>query len=710
MPWFRGATFALVLVAAACGDDDSENVRGVQVAPTPGQPVDTATKAPPVAEIPSPTADASPDADADTPGDAAPQPAPAHPPGWLEALRHLGQGRHLVSQEQPAAAVKAFQAARDAVPDEGWLHAELARTCLAANDSACAIAASSAALEKANGQAALEAMAHLLQGNAQKAAGNIEAAKAAYRQSVAVSPSQAVVEMLAELSAPDAGTIEPPEDVTCQPAAAEGDPFVANVSGRSEARDAAVCPIIGRAFEDPESDGRAAQVNVVALLERSRDVDEIMADQGGLSAQGAFPLLLVRLGGEEPEVVVLSDGRERERQDEILGEITGDIRRITLGPSRPGLVVEVTTRGWWNVGSRATPFPFERTEIFLVSRQLAELTLLARQVTYESGHEPSVDCLFGNVSRAVSRRGAMWLEDLDLSGVPEICQETREQVSLRPDWAGGGVEARTSASCQQWVASALQGVARPVPSLRLDEAELERARHEVLDVSRVPTSLRINVRPLVRENEVVLASKSLELTLSGTRAIALMANDTQVRVATSNAGDSTTSLDIGPVGRWQELWGSINSNNPTLIQIEITARGSLDGATERRWLHLIRTTPGELPVHVFQAEVYTEQPMDTDPCPSIIAASQARETRNDALFITLNRTQRFGPGVRALDSARSGTCHYVQVWNTDLDAGPALDAGIPELAATTCPIRTERLESDRYAQGSDGRFARTTLP
>lgn len=708
MSWFRLASLALVLIIAACGDEE-ENVRGVGTAVVQPQP-DAGTKVVEVVDTARPAVDAAPIADAGASVDAAPPPALTHPPGWIKALRFLGQGRHLLAQEQPAEAVKALQAARDAFPDEGWLHLELAKACLTAENSECAISASNAALEKADGQAALEAMAHLLQGRAQKATGNIEEAEAAYQRSIAVSPSEAVVQLIAELRAPDAAEIEPPEDVTCTRTAPEGDPFVASVSDRSEARDAAICPVLEAPFAYVEPNGDAAQVSVLALLKRPRNVHELLADQGGLSAQGSFPLLLVRNVRDVPEVVVLDEGRDRDRQDEIISEISTDIRRILLGPSRHGLVVEVTTRGWWNIGSRTTPYSFERTELFLVSRQLNRLTLVARQLTYESGHERSDDCLFGSVSRLVTRDGTMWLEDLDQSGVPEICQETREQGAPRPEWLGGQHHVRLAAMCQQWVASAIQGSPRPVPSLRLDEAEIQRSRHEVLDVSRVPTILRINVRPLIRENEVVLASKNLELTLSGAHAIAVLVTDTNVRVATANAGDTTTSLDLGTIGRWQEIWATINANNPTLIQVEVTARGHLDDAVERRWVHLITAGPGEAPDHALQVEVYSEQPLTTDPCPSITTARQQRETRDDALYLRMNKLRRTGPGIRAFDRARTGLCQFVRSWTTEADAGPALDVGIPELAPVMCPVGSAELPSERFAQGPDGRFARTTLP
>lgn len=724
MTSLRITSLLVLLLFAACGEEEQQT-RGVG---GPREPVDESSSdaggtTAPIPNTTDPVPVPTPTTDADTSnggdGDVVAEeveeplpPPPEQPPGLVKALVSMGQARFHTNKNQPGQAVKALKRAVAVYPDEGWLHIELAKACLTAEDNACALSAAETAFEKANGQASLEAMAALLQGRAHKAAGNLEAAADALKRSIKVSPSEAVVTMMGELYPPDAGVTLPelPEEVACTYPVAEGDSFVASLSGRSEARDASICPVLEEPYNEADTSGAPASINIMAFFRQHRDAAEILSDQGGLAAIGSFPLFLVRIVRDQPEIVVLDEGRDRERQDEIVSEISANLQRITLGPSRPGIVVELTTRGWWNVGSRNAPYPFERTELFVVSRHLTSLATLVRQVTYESGHVEADDCLFGMTSSIESRAGSIWLEDLDLSGVPEICQESTNTTTPRPEWMGERQPPRVDSSCHEWVASELHVSSRPVPSLSLDEFERERARTEVLDVSRVPTTLRMRLRTHIRENEVILASKGLELTASGAHAIAVLANDSSVHVLTANAGDSMTRMEISKLGRWEDIWASIDSDNPRLIKIQVIARGRLEGAVERQWLNIVSAGPGKIPSHSLSVESHSESPLDENPCPHLIASKVRIQERDDAHFLSLAKRRIAGPGSRADTLARRGLCTLVRQNVFDADAGPPPLVEPPDVAGQICRRSREDLETERYAQGSDGRFARTTLP
>ena len=69
-----------------------------------------------------------------------------------------------------------------------------------------------------------------------------------------------------------------------------------------------------------------------------------------------------------------------------------------------------------------------------MGQHLARTDHLLNQVTFERGHVADEDCIRGAGSRLIERRGAIWLEDLDLSGVPEICQEMTEREEPQPSW------------------------------------------------------------------------------------------------------------------------------------------------------------------------------------------------------------------------------------------------------------------------------------
>lgn len=706
MSLLRIAPMALVLLATACGEEEPVE-RGV------GRGVTTAgsksTKATPPAKADA-AAQAAADAGApDAEADAAPPPPPEHPSGLIKALGFLAKGRRAMSDERPAAAVKALEQARDAYPDEGWLHVELARACLAAEDPTCALSATGAVIEREEEPAALLALAHLLRARAYRAQGNTAEARAAFERSIAISPNEAVVEAMRGLAGPDAGEVEEPEAVTCSRTPEPDDPWIEAAASRSDARDATICPL-DEPFSDLTLGEERAEIGLVAVLKRHRRAWDLLDNQGGLSASGAFPLMLIRRARDQVEVVELDDGRDRARQDEIVSELSAEVQPVILGPSRPGLAVVITTRGWWNVNRGGTPYAFERVELFVVGRHLNQLSRLARQITRETGSVADQDCLFGSVSRRVTRGGAVWLEDLDLSGVPEICQQSTELDRSYPEWMGGPEPQRTEAQCQSWVASSLQRSTRPVPALRIDEFQRERAVREVLDVSHVPNALRTKLRTRLRERQVFLASKGLEIVQSGMHALGVVADETSITAVTANAGESATSLDLGQVGAWREVWADINAREPTLLRVEVTARGNLDGAVERRWLYLIAGGPGQIPNRALQVEIYAEEPPDVEPCPTITVAEPRLESEGDARVLILRRARKTGPGLAALERERQGLCDLVQGWVEGADAGPGPDAGLPPVAGAVCPVRTERLPPERYTQGSDGRFARTTLP
>lgn len=641
-----------------------------------------------------------------------PAPTGPSPAALWQGRRLLASGRQYAAQENMDAAISALKGARDALPDDGWIRHELAQLCLMAEDLECAHTEAEAATKRTGGTAALEASSYEVLARTKRARGDQEAARAAFIKSLSIRPSSTIVDELSKLGAPDAGAQEAPQAVVCAGDSDASQPALAALGAHPISKNRVLCPLIEEPYIERSTDGIPVKTYVVAALEQHREAPALLGPHGGLGASGTFKLVLVTIAREQPHIVVLDEGRRSERSQEIIRSLEARIRRITLGPSRPGLVVELTTNGWWDVARDATPFAFERHELYLVGQHLSETDLLLNQVSLERGHRAIEDCVVGDTSESIEKRGTIWLEDLDLSGVPEICQESLLVEPSELSWLGTEpLFTRESALCHQWVASALQRRRSAVPSVELDSFDRDRAVHQVLEVARVPAQLRSSVRNHLGTASII-AAKALELTTSGMRTIAVLATDTQVKVLGVSASDNVNILDLVRIGHWHELFADIDTTDPNLIEIVVTARGDeLEDAVSRRWVFFITAQPGQPPRLALENDLYVETAPDEDPCPQVTRARYRRETLENTLFVTFVRRQRTGPGTRAAEQAQRQACAYFNsLTQAPPDAGVDDDVELPRSALDICPYSSEALPRERFAQSADGRFARTTLP
>lgn len=692
------------LFVVGCGDDEGER-------PTPRSPSRTDR---PEKRAPRPDATPMPvPIDAGTSGDGGPSRDEADreaEAARVRAGRALARARRLAEAEAIDRALTVLRRARQEQPEHGRIRLALARLCLLSSDNECARDEAQAAVDHAGRVAAVRADALELLGQAQQALGNTDAAVDAWTRSIELRPQASIAERLRNLTAPDAGAVETPDEVSCPITAEESQIAVRAVAQRPEARNRQVCPLLASPYVERDPAGASVQTHLVVAFAPHDEAGHLLADHASLGAAGNYALLAVRIVREQAQIVVLDDGRGRDRDEEIIGEISAQVRRITLGPARAGLAIEITTNGWSNVARDETPYAFERHELILLGQHLAQHQRLTQQVTLEQGHEETEDCRFGTTSRPVKRVGTVWLEDLDLSGVPEICQETAVVRTDIPAWMGGGDRReRVEAVCRRWIASELQRSTAPVPTIELDEFDRERSIHQVLEVSRVPAQLRGDVREHLGQ-EVIIAAKALELTTSGMRALAILASETEVKAMAVTADDDVSFIELGRIGRWREISSEIDDDDPQLLWISVTARGDgLEDAAARRWLYLLRTTPGLPPRVVLTEDLYIEEPFDTQPCPSVTRTTVERETRDETLYLTFDRTRHSGPGSEALEQVRQQRCdRFEQTLEAEPDAGLP-DAGPLQTASELCPHQREDLEDVRYVQSPDGRFTETTL-
>lgn len=695
---------AVVLIVAAlvlaCGGEED------RPRPRPRPRPAHLDKAPPAADAGASKADAA--------TDAAPEPdanvaAAARFEKGVAARKLLASARRLANEKQPDAAIAALEQARDALPDDGGIRLELAAACLEAGNRECAQAEARAAIDAAPDVGFAQARAWELLGRVHEASAAAGEALTAYEKALRLQPTPETAARLGALQKAAGGASERGA-AACPLAGPASVRAIEVAEGSPEARGKLLCPLLAEPFIERDGGGFPIETHVVAALSKSSEAGDVLRSSAGLGAESSFALLLVRLERDQASVVTLDSGARPGRDHEVVRELTSEVRRVTLGPSRPGLAVEVVTRGWWDVGRGLTPFGFERHELYLAGRQLNRWGKLASQVTLERGHKAVDDCVRGPWSRPVDRRGVIWLEDLDLSGVPEICREATDLVDPAAIWHEGSRErARTEAECLSWVASALAKSRLPVPSLQLDEFDQERSINSILEVSRVPEPIRAFVKTDLGDS-VILAARALEAVKSGMRALAVVADEDSIDAMALAGDDATTMVDLGDIGVWRELWAEIDATDPALIAIEVTARGDdLGGAAVRRWLHLIATGPGEPPRLALSEELMVESPAAAAPCPSVVSAQVEHETKQAVLFLSFKRQRRTGPGVLAVEKTRQVGCDAFAAW---LQAGP--DAPLPaavgplQPAEAICPSRVEEVETIRYAQGADRRLVRTT--
>lgn len=629
----------------------------------------------------------------------------------LEARGLVARARFLSGSRQVEEAIKALSDARDLDPEDPWIRNELAKACLDANNQECTLSEARAAIARSSGRASALATAYGLIGRSHEASGRTAEARQAYEKLLNLRPEADLVTKLQKLRL-ETDPLPPPTDkISCPLASASNLQAVAIAENTADGRGKTICPLSREPFVERDSDGFPIETHVMAAFTKHEAANVILRGYDGLGAQGTFAVILVRTSHDSSEVVVLDHGEIAEHESEIVKSLSAEIRRVTLGPSRPGLAIEVVSEGWWDVAPESTPYSFKRHELFLASRQLNKYDRLVRQVTLEKGHKGVEDCARGEWSRPVHRGGVIWLEDLDLSGVPEICQESWDQELDIASWIGRpNRSARTDASCKTWTASTLNDSKNPVPSLKLDEFDRGRSVDSVLEVSRVPAQIRAFVEDHLEDN-VFVTARALELTKSGMQAMAIIASENHVKVLAVSAADNVNILDLGKIGRWRDIWATINITNPQLISVKIHARGDdLGGSVERHWLHLIAAGPGEPPRVALSEELLLEEPLDTEPCPHITETRYQREAEDGGIFISFSRTRRTGPGTHALEQWQQISCDQFQRWvKSGSPALPAPDADVPWTYEDICPIGVEQLESQRYTQGADGRFVKTSL-
>lgn len=685
-------------VAASCG-------RSEEPAPAPVRARQLSPEASPAADAGHP--DASPDG-----GDARPDGAAQPATDELEAYRQLAVARALVGQDgRQADAVAAFRRAVEADGSLSFIRSELAAACLAAGDAECAASEARSAADASEDDPVARAAALLTLAETAERRGDRAAAVEALSGALRARPSRAGAARLARLSGGDGGPAASPDVVTC-PRGRPGDsPGVAAARDHAEARGRAVCALPEAPEEAREPGGVTTQIDLFAALAPHPDAPSLLGSEAGLGASGDFTLLLVESSIARPRVLVL-DTERRTGGEEIVQELTAELRRITLGPSRQGLVVVVHARGIWGVSGRDEDraVPFERGELFVVGTAADRTTVVAHQVTLERGYTIAEDCLRGQVARPVERRGVVWLEDIDLSGVPEVCQETIELVSQPPPWEGASREgARTAAACTGWVASEIRRLPNPVPSVELDEMDRERAVGDVLEVSRVPVSLHAALRPQIR-NGTILAARALELTRSGMHGLAVIVDDTRARALAVSAGDAINTIDLVELGRWVSARATVEAPGPGLVTIDLEASGGQpEGLARRAWYFGVAGGPGMRPTLAIDEETGRATPIDADPCPSVVTTSVERETEEGVLFLSFQGTRSTGPGSRAVEAARQQLCQQLRTWATAPDAGPS--AAAPRVRAEDlCPVAREELAPARFVQGDDRRFAPIIVP
>jgi hypothetical protein len=269
----------------------------------------------------------------------------------------------------------------------------------------------------------------------------------------------------------------------------------------------------------------------------------------------------------------------------------------------------------------------------------------------------------------------------------------------------GPVYRRTAARCLGWVASELRETQGPVPSLELDEMERDRALHQVLEVSRVPTGLHNALRPYLR-GDFVVAARPLEITRSGMHGLAVLAGRTSARVLAVSASDNVDVLDLGPLGAWSELYGQVEAADPEVVTVRLTARGGQDeGVESRTWFHAVAGSPGQEPVVSVRQELETVDAADRDPCPTVLSSEVTTELVEGIRRLSIARTRRSGPGSRASEAQRAAACERYRESGEAAGSGPGAEVA----AAEPCPLRTEELEPLRLVQGPDRRFTAMTV-
>jgi tetratricopeptide (TPR) repeat protein len=628
--------------------------------------------------------------------------------------RALGEGEGEGEQADPA--LQAYREARDTLPDNGWLRLELAKFCLSQGQQDCAVEEAEAAQNRAEGNVALQARAYEVLGQAHAAADRTAEARQAYLEVLKNRPDPEVVVKIQQLSEEPVAPDSTSTTIFCPGAAPDNQRAIAAAEGTAQGRDRSVCPLLDAPYEDLQAGGRPSQVHILASLSPHPQTEEVLLGQGGLGASGAFDLLLVRAANEQASVMKLNDGFRR-RNDEIVSALSAKARRITLGPSRPALVIELATRGWRPVSKRKIAAPFERHELFVVGRHLNREKTLAHQITLARYHQRTEHCWLGEISEETVETGSIWLEDLDLNGVPEICQETRESLGALPLWLGhDSPEIRVQAECHRWVASGLSRARHTVPTLLLDDMDRERSVGQVLEVSRLPTQLRHTFQKHIG-NQTVIAAKNMHLSRTGMSALAVVADDTAVKALVASAGDEVVALRLGRIGRWRHLEAAIDITDPHLIAIEVEAQGlegrprTGDPGGARRWLHLIASDAGVPPRLAFSTEIRRETPLSETPCPSVVEGSHERQRRDGTPFLVINKTRRTGPGSKARTKAHQEECQQFGRWLKAPTEGASEDADrLPPTAEQLCPIGVEKLATERFSPTPDGRYAKTTLP